>query len=132
MVSPHSSAPTACVASFKYEDFKYQGSFKYQGFPGGPAVKKMPAVQEPQQTRVRSLGREDALEEGMATHSSILAWREEPGGLQSIGSQRVRLDGSNLAHTSFLYPYRHSCEVPFSGVAPSLQGGMEALHCRLL
>ena len=46
--------------------------------------------------RVRSLGREDPLEEGMATHSSILAWRilwtESPGGLQSIGSQRVRHD----------------------------------------
>ena len=45
---------------------------------------------------VRSLGREDPLEEGMATHSSILAWRipwtEEPGGLWSIGSQRVRRD----------------------------------------
>ena len=44
-------------------------------------------------TRVRSLGREDPLEEGMATHSSILAWRipwtEEPGGLQSMGSERV-------------------------------------------
>ena len=45
---------------------------------------------------VRPLGREDPLEEGMATHSSILAWRipwtEEPGGLWSIGSQRVRRD----------------------------------------
>ena len=43
--------------------------------------------------QVRSLGREDALEEEMATHSSILAWRipwtEEPGGLQSMGSQRA-------------------------------------------
>ena len=43
---------------------------------------------------VQSLGREDPLEEGMATHSRILAWRipwtEEPGGLQSRGSQRVR------------------------------------------
>ena len=43
---------------------------------------------------VRSLGQEDPLEEGMATHSSILAWRipwtEGPGGLQSMGSQRVR------------------------------------------
>ena len=43
--------------------------------------------------QVRSLGQEDPLEEGMATHSSILVWRipwtEEPGGLQSIGSQRV-------------------------------------------
>ena len=45
---------------------------------------------------VQSLGREDPLEEGMATHSSVLAWRipctEELGGLQSIGSQRVRHD----------------------------------------
>ena len=49
------------------------------------------------------LGWEDALEKGMATHSSILAWRipwtEEPGGLQSMGSQRVGHDWSNLAHT---------------------------------
>ena len=59
-------------------------------------VKNLPAIQEMQETQVRSLGREDPLEEGMATHSSILAWRipwtEEPGGLQSIGSQRVRHD----------------------------------------
>ena len=44
--------------------------------------------------QVQSLGQEDALEEGVATHSSVLAWRiprtEEPGGLQSRGSQRVR------------------------------------------
>ena len=46
--------------------------------------------------QVQSLGWEDPLEEGMATHSSILTWRisctKEPGGLQSIGSQRVRHD----------------------------------------
>ena len=51
-------------------------------------VKNLPAVQE---TQVQSLGQEDPLEEEMATHSSILAWRipwaEEPGGLQSMGSQ---------------------------------------------
>ena len=44
---------------------------------------------------IRSLGQEDLMEEGMATHSSILAWRkllEEPGGQQFIGSQRVRHD----------------------------------------
>ena len=50
---------------------------------------------------VRSLGQEDLLEEGIATHSSILAWRipwtEEPGRLQSIGSQRVEHHGSSLA-----------------------------------
>ena len=54
-------------------------------------VNNLPAMQE---TRVRSLGWEDPLEKEMATHSSILAWRipwaEEPGGLQSMGSQRVR------------------------------------------
>ena len=52
-------------------------------------LKHLPAMQE---TRVRSLGREAPLEKEMATHSSILAWRisrtEEPGGLQSLGSQR--------------------------------------------
>ena len=55
--------------------------------------------------QVRSLGQEYPLEKGMATHSSILAWRmpwtEEPGGLQSIGSHRVRYDQSDLTHTSF-------------------------------
>ena len=56
-------------------------------------VKNLPAMQK---TRVLSLDREDPLEKGMATHPSILAWRipctEEPGGLQSMGSQRVRHD----------------------------------------
>ena len=42
------------------------------------------------ETQVASLAGVDPLEEGLATHSSILPWREEPGGLQSIGSQRVR------------------------------------------
>ena len=44
-------------------------------FPGGSVVKNPPAVQEPQEVRVLSLDQEDPLEEGMATHSSILAWR---------------------------------------------------------
>ena len=65
-----------------------------RGFPGGSVVKNPPAIQEPQETGVRSLGQQDPLEEAMATLSSILAWRisrtEEPGGLQSMGSQRVR------------------------------------------
>ena len=55
-------------------------------------VKTLPAMQD---TQVQSLGQEDSLEKGMATHSSILAWRipwtEEPIGLESMGSQRVRL-----------------------------------------
>ena len=53
-------------------------------------VKNLPAVQE---TGIQSLGQEDPLEKEMANHSSILAWKipwkEEPGGLQSIGLQRV-------------------------------------------
>ena len=64
--------------------------------PDGSAVKNLPAVQELQETQVRSLGQEGPLEKGMATHSSILAWRtpwtEEPGGLQSMGSQKVGHD----------------------------------------
>ena len=56
-------------------------------------LKHLPGLQE---TRVQSLGREDPLEKEMATHSSTLAWRipwrEEPGGLQSMGSQRVGRD----------------------------------------
>ena len=58
--------------------------------------KNLPAVQEMQEMWVRSLGWEDLLEREMATHSSILAWeipwREEPGELQSIATQRVRYD----------------------------------------
>ena len=46
-----------------------------RGFPGGSVVENLPARQEPQETRVRSLGWEDPLEKSMATHSSILAWR---------------------------------------------------------
>ena len=56
-------------------------------------VKHLPTTQE---TQVRSLGQEDPLEKEMATHFSILAWKipwmEEPGSLQSMGSQRVRHD----------------------------------------
>ena len=61
------------------------------GFPGGSVVKNLPVMQEPQETQARSLGHEDPLEEGAATHSSILAWRipwtEESSRLQSIESQ---------------------------------------------
>ena len=56
-------------------------------------IKSMPVMQE---TQLQSLDQDDPLEKGMATHSSILAgripWTEEPGGLQSMGSQRVRHD----------------------------------------
>ena len=66
-------------------------------------VKNLPAMQE---SRVHSLGQEDPLEKGMATHSSILAWRipwsEEPCGLQSMGLQRVRQNwAANMYYPSF-------------------------------
>ena len=64
-------------------------------------VKNLPALQEAQ---VQSLGQEDPLEKGMATHSNILAWRipwtEEPSGLQSLGSQGVRHDFTTNTHSS--------------------------------
>ena len=64
-------------------------------------VKKLPASARDVGTGAQSLGGGDPLEEGTATHSSVLAWRipwtEEPGGLQSMGSQRVRHDRSDLA-----------------------------------
>ena len=67
-----------------------------QDFPGGSVVKNLPAMQDTQEMKVCSLGGKYLLEEGMATHSSTLAWRilwtEEPGGLQSTGLQRVGHD----------------------------------------
>ena len=49
-------------------------AYPFLGFPGGSTVKNLPAVLETQETRVRTLGREDPLKGGMSTHSSILAW----------------------------------------------------------
>ena len=77
------------------EDHKQNDCFRQAGslslcFPSGSAVKNLPAIQETQEVRVRFLGREDPLEEGMATNSSIPARRiqktEKPGGLQPIES----------------------------------------------
>ena len=65
-------------------------------------VKNLRAMQE---TRVGSLGREDPLEKGMATHSSILAWRipwtEEPDGLQPMGSQELDMTEQLTLHTRY-------------------------------
>ena len=76
-----------------HEIKKLKDTCSLEGFPGGTVVKNLPAMPE---TQVRALSREDPLEKRMATHSSFLAWRipwtEEPGGLQSIGSQRVGHD----------------------------------------
>ena len=69
-------------------------------------VKNLPAMQE---TRVQLVDQEDSLEKGMATHSSILAWRipwtEEPGGLQFTGLQRVGHDWATNIFITFLYFY---------------------------
>ena len=78
---------------------------------GGISVKE-PTYQckRHNETGVQTLAREDPLEEDMTTHSNVLSWRipwtEEPGGLQSIGSQRVRQDWSDLAS---MHTYRHIC-----------------------
>ena len=67
-------------------------------------VKRLPIIWEPQ---VRSLGWEDPLEKEMATHSHTLAWKipwtEEPGGLQSMGPQRVRHDSATSLSLSFTF-----------------------------
>ena len=82
--------------------FKHH-SWTYLGFQAAQWVKNLPAMQETQEMQVRSQGSDDPLEEEMATHSSILAWRipqtEENGGLQPIGSQRVGHEWSNLSCT---------------------------------
>ena len=71
-----------------------------RNFPIAQMVKNLPVKQE---TQVRSLGQEDPLQKEMATYSSILAWSipwtEEPAGLQSIGSQRVRRGWVTRTHT---------------------------------
>ena len=73
--------------------FNLFGSRSFVGFPGGASGKEPTYQCRKHEMRVRSLGLEDSLEEGMATQSSILAWRipltEELGGLQSTGSHRV-------------------------------------------
>ena len=88
-----------CMAVEHLKSFQYAGGteilfyllFKIWASLVAQMVKNPPSLQE---TWVQSLAWEDSLEEGMATHSSILAlrnpWTEEPGGLQSMGSQRVR------------------------------------------
>ena len=85
-------------------------------------VKNPPAVQEPQEMWVRSLGWEDPLKKKMATHSRTIAWKipwtEAPGRLQSMGSQRVRRNGAtSLSHV--VYYYLAECISP-SGLGWSL------------
>ena len=93
--STHDRSPEILL-SLTFLIVKWKSSFMIRqlwAFQGGTVVKNLPAIQETQETRVQSVGQEDPLEEEMATHSSILAWRiswtEQPGRLQSIESQRI-------------------------------------------
>ena len=80
--------------------------------PVALVVKNPPPMQETEVTQFQSLGWEDPLEEGMATHSRILAWEipwtEKPGRLQSIGSQRVRHDWDDLL-SMHVQTYTNTC-----------------------
>ena len=92
-----SSAVNRCLAHFKLLFLYLGASLMVQ------TVKSLPAMWE---THVWSLGGEDPLEKEMATHSCILTWRiswtEEPGGLLSMGSQRVRHNRANNTHIVLL------------------------------
>ena len=91
-------------------------------------------MQETQETQVSLLGREDNLEEGMATHFGILAqkipWTEEPGGLQSIGLQRGRHDWSNRVQAWFCHLTQET-QVSSLGREDNLEEGI-ATHSGIL
>ena len=89
----------------------------YTGFPSSTVLRNLPAIQEMQETWVQSPGWVDPLQEEMATHSSILAWRipwaEEPGGLQSM-LQRFRHESTHSCilsdeHTAWFFSCIVSC-----------------------
>ena len=91
--------------SYKYYKFVFKCTYySIRASLVAQTVKRLSAMRE---TRVQSLGREDPLEKEMATHSSILAWRipwtEEPGRLQSTGSQRVGHDWATSLSLSFFH-----------------------------
>ena len=95
-VANHSDLESFLVVHTLLQQYGYhpEGFWEVAGHVADSSdVKNLPAMRE---TRVRSLSREDPLEEGTATHSSILAREiprtEDPGGLQSVGSQRVGQD----------------------------------------
>ena len=116
----HRRAPSAPCARplLPTIDLFYTWHCIYGAFQVTQWAKTLSAMQAIQATQVSSLGREDTLKEGMATHSSILAWRipltEESGRLWSMGLQRVRHDGSNWACTHFIYKYTACIYVTFN------------------
>ena len=83
------STSQACAHRHRFCTLRLESLYPFQY----PQVKNLPTMQE---TRVQSLGREELLGKGMTIYSSILAWRspwtEKPGGLQSIGLQKVKHD----------------------------------------
>ena len=97
-------------------------------------AKNLPAMQE---IRVQSLSQEDPLKKGMATYSSILVWRiprtEEPGGLRSMGSQRLGHDSATNTHVQKSLPLRPpsypppSSHLSRSSQSPGLASCMEVL-----
>ena len=96
----HAAIHGVAKSQTRLSDFHFSTliiSARSLGLPLAQWLKKKKKIRRPvQEMQVRSLGQEDPLEKGMATHFSILVWRipqtEEPGGLQSMGSQRVRHD----------------------------------------
>ena len=91
-----------------YTKFSRDADFAPVGFPSGLVVKNLPAMQQLQETWVQSLGCEDPLEKGKATHSSItlpwrIPWTEEPGRLQCTELQSVRHDWSEWACTDIVW-----------------------------
>ena len=100
----------------------------HQCFPDDVVVKNPPGKQEMEETKVWFLGQEDPLEKEIATHSSILAWKiprtEEPSGLQSMGSQRVR-HAWMYTHT---YTYTHTLLISIIYFDTSAQFSHSVVH----
>ena len=95
-VKSESEVPQSCLTLSDPMDWSLPGSSVHGIFQARVLEWGAIAFSEMQESSVQSLGQEDPLEEGMATHSSILAWKipwtEGPSGLQFMGSQRVRHD----------------------------------------
>ena len=130
MASPdHSPPPGGCKFFFIRAFAMAHGLFCFILIPQWlQLVKNLSVIQK---TRVLSLDREDPLEKGMTTYSSILTWRipwtEEPSGLQYMGLQRVRHDW--VIHTFFFFKL---CIMPASSLSPGTQLGLHKPHTQSL